>query len=140
MNKSVALLKKADAFQIVVDRRTARTTQQGQLLRSILHESQRPLFDAWVEDRPGTDILAFGRTFRREPSGNQILSSLPMAFVPDVETFGEYLKVYHDTACRDPLQRIALTAFLILVADRAKAGALRAFIGKLQTGGDYAAR
>ena len=139
MNNNYAILEKADAFQIVTDRQTARQPILGRSVRSILHESQQPLFETWLREDSGAPILAFGRIFRREPNGERILTALPMAFVPDLRTFGEYLRTYHDTACRDTLKRIAVTAFLILIAEKSKARAMRAFISKLQAGGEHAA-
>ena len=139
MNDNYAILKKSDAFQIVTDRHTARQLKPECSLRTILHESQLPLFDTWLREDSGVPILAFGRIFRRKPSGEQVLAGLPMAFCRDARAFEEYLRGYHATACRDPLGRIAATAFLILVADKDKASELRAFVKNLQAGGEHAA-
>ena len=139
MNDSYAILNKADAFQIVTDRDTARQLPPERSLHAILHKSQIPFFDSWLREASGPPILAFGRIFHRRPGGEQVLAGLPMAFCRDPWAFGEYLRGYHATACRDPLERIAATAFLILVADKAKAKALRAFVNNLQAGGEHAA-
>ena len=135
MNNKFAILENADAYLIVVDRDAARQLAPGCAMRAVLHETQLPIFDSWLRDESGASILAFGRVFRRQPDGERVLDGLPMAFAKDVRAFDEFLRIYHETTCRDVLRRNTATAFLVMVADEAKAKALRDIIRNLQAGG-----
>jgi hypothetical protein len=134
MNSNEALAQ-ADAFFLVTDRGSARDPRTGPSVRLALHETQIRYFDAWLSADLDLPILAFGRLFHRQCTGDRILAGLPMALCRDLEAVDKFVSAFDAEASDDPLERVKASAFLILMSDKAQENAVRAIVAALHEGG-----
>jgi hypothetical protein len=132
MNDNAARLARADAFFLVVDRKSARGPSAVCQVRNVLHDSQVGLFEEWQNSSSEFPILIIGQIWPRGPRGGRTLVGLPMVFCRDVKAVRRYVRGFDQAAASDPLELVKASAFLILLSDRAQATAVKAIISEIE--------